>query len=40
MGGFAEKVTRLTAMLNESLAESRKLETAIRTNLEGFEYGE
>jgi type I restriction enzyme M protein len=31
---FAEKMERLTAELNEQFAESARLETAIRENLE------
>jgi len=33
---FAEKMARLTAMLEEQFAESAKLEKAIRTNLKGL----
>ena len=36
---FGEKMARLTATLNEQFAESRKLEKAIRLNLEGLGYG-
>jgi len=36
---FAEKVQRLAATLYEQFAESRKLEKAIRSNLEGLGYG-
>ena len=36
---FEEKMTRLVAELNEQFAESRKLEKAIRSNLEGLGYG-
>ena len=36
---FGEKMQRLVATLNEQFAESRKLEKAIRSNLEGLGYG-
>ena len=36
---FGEKMQRLVAQLNEQFAESRKLEKAIRSNLEGLGYG-
>lgn len=36
---FGEKMARLFAELNEQFAESRKLEKAIRSNLEGLGYG-
>jgi len=36
---FGEKMARLVATLNEQFAESRKLEKAIRSNLEGLGYG-
>ncbi len=37
---FEDKMKRLVAELNQQLAESRKLEKAIRSNLEGLGYGE
>jgi type I restriction enzyme M protein len=37
---FDEKMQRLTSKLYEQFAESRKLEKAIRKNLEGIGYGE
>ena len=36
---FEEKMPRLVATLNEQFAGSRKLEKAIRSNLEKFGYG-
>ena len=36
---FGEKMQRLVGQLNEQFAESRKLEKAIRSNLEGLGYG-
>ncbi len=36
---FEEKMTRLTGELDEQFAESAKLESAIRSNLEGLGYG-
>ncbi len=36
---FEEKMERLVSELNEQFAESRKLEKAIRSNLEGLGYG-
>ncbi len=36
---FDDKMKRLTATLYEQFAESRKLEKAIRSNLEGLGYG-
>jgi len=36
---FGQKMQRLTATLNEQFGESRKLEKAIRSNLEGLGYG-
>jgi len=36
---IGEKMQRLTATLYEQFAESRKLEKAIRSNLEGLRYG-
>ena len=36
---FDEKMQRLVAQLNEQFTESRKLEKAIRSNLEGLGYG-
>jgi type I restriction enzyme M protein len=36
---FGEKMQRLTAMLYEQFTESRKLEKALRSNLEGLGYG-
>ena len=36
---FGEKMQRLVSQLNEQFAESRKLEKAIRSNLEGLGYG-
>jgi type I restriction enzyme M protein len=36
---FGEKMQRLVAQLNEQFAESRKLEKAIRSDLEGVGYG-
>lgn len=36
---FEEKMQRLTQQLHEQFAESSKLEAAIRSNLEGLEYG-
>lgn len=35
---FAEKMQRLVGTLSEQFAESRKLEKAIRSNLEGLGY--
>ncbi len=37
---FEDKMRRLVTTLNEQFAESAKLETAIRSNLEGLGYGE
>ena len=37
---FEEKMQRLVAQLNGQFAESRKLEKAIRSNLEGLGYGD
>ena len=36
---FEEKMARLTGELGEQFAESAKLESAIRSNLEGLGYG-
>ena len=36
---FEEKMARLTGELDEQFAESAKLESAIRSNLEGLGYG-
>jgi len=36
---FDDKMKRLTATLYDQFAESRKLEKAIRSNLEGLGYG-
>ena len=36
---FEEKMTRLTAKLEEQFAESAKLDQAIRENLKGLGYG-
>jgi type I restriction enzyme M protein len=37
---FGEKMQRLVTTLNEQFAESAKLETAIRSNLQELGYGE